>query len=182
MPYKRNPILEPTDETKLQFRIDSGYSTSGIVLTKTHVLKLCCGIVEFDDIKCANKLSHIILGIPMVFVNDCNLNIIKLDDIVQGDPNSENVNISNTADGAELLHKLFYANGYLYIRIEVGDSIVRTRGDDGECKSSLSLCFDEFKFDMSEKTACHAVKCKPVTWEYGYSKPSKDGGGGTALE
>ena len=90
---------------------------------------------------------------------DCHIHKIDLKQLTS--EYADNVVVKEMCTNDPLTIDLQVANGYLYIIICVENYIEDT---------PLSLCFDVFCFDLIKKAVpCnYTIKCKPVTWSYGY--------------
>lgn len=153
----------------LEFRLSTNLSgtdttTSPFTLaTVSNKLELCSSTVVFEDLPCRENLKNVILGIPLVFVDDCNMHKIDLTKLaISPDADyTSNIVVKELNTSNPLAIDLQVANGYLYVIICVENYVEDT---------PLSLCFDVFCFDLIKKIIpCNCtIKCKQVTWSYGY--------------
>lgn len=167
---------ELTPDCNIKFKLSTDYTGTDVsgniieaIATSSHKLELCSGLVKFTNLECAN-LKKLILGVPLVFVKNCHLYRLNLPDIT-GDVFNNTAYASNIVvkcidDDSAMNIGLQVANGYLYVIIDVEGKIVTI----GEGAPSLEFCIELFCFDVTKKfipCGCE-LKCKPITWSYGY--------------
>lgn len=170
------PFSTIAPKNELKFKLVSEITNTevedGIITTPGTInkkLKLCCNIVEFDNIECSD-LNALILGIPITFSDKCNLYSLDIPNISDDSLINEYM-VVTCGDDNNLVVDIQVANGYIYIIIDVpNDKVIHSNET---CLGSLVLCFETFCFDINKKVPlCHKVKCRPVTWSYGCLPPT----------
>ena len=171
-------ITKVTPDCDLTFKFAATYSggsvDNGVVTpaTAAYHLNLCCKVIKLT-VACSEGTKRIILGIPLTYVNGCNVYSLVLPNITNATLSDylydANIVIEDVLyPGTHLPIGLQVANGYLFVEIDVENHLILDESPvEGECNASINLSFSVFDFPLKKKLNCCHLKCKPVTWTYG---------------